>query len=326
MAEIKKVKQRIYNFDFTKSELKDGEEIITSRQGSEFVNAFKKRDLDKGIMVTPGGYKKGLVYKSSHGGEVYNNPQWLPDIVSFSLNIFGVKKNCFYKLTVIGRDTYKSIMDVTQDRTIQIYTDNQELLMNNDFAGIEDNTEYSAIFKANSNEINLFFRIGKIYLNNVIIDEVELFSEVVEEEEQVKSVEFAEGKMQIAAYGIFTTQPTQDTRLYQGRYLSMDRITGKGLNLYFDRNTNEYILERDNIEDILNESFTNINYLVDFNFNKVVNKGQFSQYNISDISSDISPNTLKQGYLKFEFIDDHGNAVQYSGKEGRLAIIIYKLF
>jgi hypothetical protein len=72
---IKKIKNRIYQFDFTNSELIDGNEIITTDVKSEFVMNFRKRDLDKGIIVTPFGYTKGLIYKSTNGGEVYNYPE-----------------------------------------------------------------------------------------------------------------------------------------------------------------------------------------------------------------------------------------------------------
>ena len=124
---------------------------------------------------------------------------------------------------------------------------------------------------------------------------------------------------------MFTTQPNTDTE-YKGRYLPMLRYSGKGINLYFDTNTDQYVIERDNVEDILGESFTNINYIVDFNFNKVINKGLFSQYNIVDVNNTPSPNTLKQGYIVFEFSDQDDNPVVYKNKDGRMVILIYKLF
>ena len=50
-------------------------------------------------------------------------------------------------------------------------------------------------------------------------------------------------------------------------------ILVKGISLFFDTLTSQYIVERDNSNDTIGEPFTNINYLIDFNFNKVVNKG-----------------------------------------------------
>ena len=65
--------------------------------------------------------------------------------------------------------------------------------------------------------------------------------------------------------------------------------------------------------------------MVDINLNKVVSKNEFSQYNIVDVSPDISPNTLKQGYIRFEFADADDNKVTYSKRDGRIYIIIYRL-
>lgn len=320
---IKKIGERIYEFDFSKSELMDGNEIITTDTVSEFVMTFRKRDLDKGIIVTPSGYTKGLVYKSTNGGEFYNNPSWLPDIVNFALNIYGVKKGQFYKITVKGRDTGNNTI-ITTDRSLTVSNEDKELLIDENLKGVNQTTEYYGIFRSNDNETNLLFRIGKIFITDIIIDEIELLTDETHEVVDTPAV-FDDGKLRLAAYGVFTTEPIQ-VEAYKGRYLPMTRYSGKGLNLFFDKNTNEYILERDNREDILNESFTNINYIVDFNFNKVVNKGYFSQYNITDVNPELSPNTLKQGFIKFEFVDDAGKAVKYANTNSRISIMIYKLF
>jgi hypothetical protein len=320
---IKKVIKRIYEFDFSKSELIDGNEIITTDTTSEFIMTFRKRDLDSGIIVTPSGYTKGLVYKSTNNGEFYNNPSWIPDIVSFAMNIYGLKKGNFYKITVIGRDTGSNTV-ITNDRRLTINNEEKEVLIDHNFKGVSENKEIYGLFRASKNETNLFFKIGKIYINNIIIDEVEIVTEEKSEEVEVKDI-FDDGKVKMVAYGIFTTEPLTDDS-YKGRYVPMTRYSGKGINLYFDKNTNEYLIERDNIEDTIEESFTNINYLIDLNFNKVANKKQFSQYNISEVSPDISPNTLKQGYIKFEFVDDSGKNVRYVNSSGRIYIRISKIF
>jgi hypothetical protein len=323
LDKIKKIKDRVYEFDFTNSELSDGNEIITTDTSSEFVMTFRKRDLDKGVIVTPSGYTKGLVYKSTNGGEFYNNPSWIPDIVSFALNIYGLKKGNFYKLTVISRDTGNNTV-ITTDRRLTVSNEDKELLLDENVKGVKENKEYHAIFRSNDNESNLLFRIGKIFITNIIIDEIELITEEPEEAELNPS-EFGDGKIRLAAFGVFTTESTVG-ETYKGRYLPMTRYSGKGVALYLDKNTNQYIIERDNVEDTLGESFTNINYSVEFNLNKVVNKGLFSQYNICEVSPEISPNTLKQGYIKFEFVDDEGNNVKYHNSNSRILIMIYKLF
>jgi hypothetical protein len=321
---IKKIRDRIYEFDFSNTELIDGNELAEINGVSDFVMAFRKRNLNKGIIITPSGYKNGLVYKSSNGGEVYNSPNWIPDIINFALNIFGVKKGKFYKLTVIARDTGPNNI-ITNDRSLKVTNEYKELLMDYDLHSVDTNTEYHAIFRTLDNETNLFFSIGKIFVNNIIIEEIEIIDDEIKEQNIISENIFETGKLQLAAYGIFTTQPNTDTE-YKGRYIPMIRYSGKGINLYFDKNTNQYILERDNIEDILGESFTNLNYIIDFNFNKVVNKNLFSQYNIIEVTTDLSPNTLKQGYIVFEFADAHDHPVIYTNKDGRMVILIYKLF
>jgi hypothetical protein len=320
---IKKIGDRIYQFDFSKSELMDGNEIITTDTVSEFVMTFRKRDLDKGIIVTPAGYTRGLVYKSTNGGEFYNNPVWLPDVVSFALNVYGVKKGQFYKITVKARNTGTNNI-ITNDRKLIVSNEDKELLIDADLKETKELTEFYGIFRSNDNETNLLFKIGKIFVTDIIIDEIELFTDDTPDIVETQAV-FDDGKLKLAAYGVFTTEPLQ-VEAYKGRYLPMTRYSGKGLNLYFDKNSNEYILERDNVEDVIEESFTNINYIVDFNFNKVVNKKYFSQYNITDVNPEISPNTLKQGYIKFEFVDDSGKSVVYKDKNSRISILIYKLF
>jgi len=322
LDKIKKIKDRIYEFDFSSAGLINGEELIVKNGVSEFVMALRKRDLDKGIIVTPSGYKSGLVYKSTNNGELYNHPSWIPDIINFSLNVFGLKKGSFYKITVIGRDS-GSNMVITNDRTLRVLTEDKELIIDANLKDINENKEYYGIFRTPDNEANLFFSIGKIYLSDVIIDEIDIVTDEARDEEEAVEI-LEEGKLQLVSYGVFTTQPISREE-YKGRYLQMMRYTGKGISLYFDKNTNQYILERDNVNDVIGEAFTNINYIVDFNFNKVPNKGLFSQYNICEVSTDISPNTLKQGYLKFEFADATDHPVVYTNADGRIAILIYKL-
>lgn len=327
MVDIKKVNQRIYEFDLKNCELEDGNELITD-QVNEFVNTFIKRDLDKGIMVTPSGYTKGLVYKSTNNGEVYNKAEWAPDIVKFSFNVFGLKKNAFYRIMVIGRNTHKynRLTDITDDRTLEVSDDNQELLINENLENDFENKQYCGIFRATSNEMNLFFRIGKIYINNIIIDEVVLMSEDKEEDE-IPEVSLEEGKSQIKAYGVFSTIPdVDDPEHFRGRYLLMSRLTGKGINLYYDKTTSEYIIERDNNEDTLNSSLTGIDFIININVNKVVNYKKFSGYRIVEVSPDISPNTLKQGFVKFVFVDKDENVVKFQNDDGRIAITVTKIY
>ena len=323
MAEIKRIIQRIYNFDYSKCELNDADEFIATEHGNEFTNTFTCRDFDKGIIVTPSEYIKGLVYKSTDGGYIYNPPTWIPDIVGFSLNVYGLKKNAYYRITVKGKNVskYNAMMDVTDDRGIEIINNaTQELLLKADLSDQMTFNDYSVIFRANSVEENLNFKIGKIAIKDIILDEVELLLDVEpEEDEETITVEFDSGKSNIVAYAVFNCDCELNA---QNKYTEMPKTTGKGLNLYFDKATTEYILERDNYEDTIQSAFTNANYVVDFCFTKA----PYASYMITGLSNDVSPNTLKQGYIRFKIIDmETHEAVKYSRPHGRLAFIVRKI-
>lgn len=321
MADIKKVLQRIYEFDLKSCTLIDGEEMIPTEKGNEFVNTFIKRDLDLGVLVTPTGYTRGLVYKSTNGGEFYNNPEWLPEVETFALNIYGLKKGSFYRVSVVSRNTrkYNRLIDVTDNRRLEVINGNQELIINEDVSEKMVNTSFSGIFRATSNEENIYFSIGKIYINDIIIDEVELLSDdVVSEVDSKGDFELGSGKSNIVAYGVFT--PTILNKC--GRYEEMTRVTGKGVNLYFDTIEKKYILERDNIEDTIGAPMTNSNFIIDFNMNKAPYIGR---YQITSISPEASPNTLKQGFIKFELLDNNNTAYKYDRGDGRIAVIVTKL-
>ena len=321
MTEVKKVLRRIYNFDLKTCTLTDGDEMIPTEHGNEFVNTFIKRDLDNGIIVTPGGYTRGLVYKSTNDGEFYNNPDWLPETESFLFNIYGLKKGSFYRITIVSRNTrkYNRLIDVTENRKLEVLNESQELIINADVSDAVSNKNYEGIFRATSIEENIYFSIGKIYISDIIIDEVEISKDSLDDESETKQdFEIDNGKSNIVAYGVFSPDLLNET----GRYGELSRITGKGINLYFDKNDCKYILERDNTEDTIGSSFTNANYIIDINFNKAP---YLNSYQITDVSPDVSPNTLKQGYLKFEILDKTGKSYKYDRSGGRLIFIIRKI-
>ena len=141
LDKIKKINDRIYEFDFSQSALADGDEVVVANGVSELNLALSKKDFDKGIIASVGGYKTGLVYKSTNDGEFYNHPNWIPDIVSFSLNIFGIKKGAFYKITVVGRDTGLNRV-ITADRRLKITNEQRELLLDETLQGSYENKEY----------------------------------------------------------------------------------------------------------------------------------------------------------------------------------------
>lgn len=319
MTEIKKIIQNIYKFDLKNCQLINGEEMVVTESGNEFVNTFVLRDFDKGVIVTPSGYMRGLIYKSLDGGMFYNPARWMPDIITFNFNVYGLKKNAFYRLTIKAKNmsAYNSLSDTTNDRSLQVTNDSQELLINEDLSSQMEYKNYIAVFRASAIEENLTFRIGKIGINDIIIDEVEIMGDLEEEKVADQLFELDSGKSNIVGYGVFSSEVVSENA---GRYQEISKVTGKGLNLYFDKNKNEYILERDNYEDTIGASFTNANFVVDFSFNKA----PYATYTITDVSNDASPNTLKQGYIRFT-VSDSGKVGKYNRTNGRFSFIVHKI-
>lgn len=320
---VKKVLRRIYQLDFSNCLVKNKEEFYTEKGVSTFAATFKKTDFDNGIVVTPNGYKNGLFYSVENGGEIYSPTKFTPDLVTFSLNIYGLKKGAYYKITIPSRSA-GTLNIITDNRKINITTDAEDLVMDADLTGINESIEQYGIFRASSNEINLFFTLGKVIISNIIIDEVELASDTEKEELQDNSV-IEDGKYQLAAYGVFNVKPSIPEN-FNGKYIALSRYTGRGINLYYNKSTYEFILERDNANDILNESFNLLNYTVEINTTKVINNKKFIYCDISSIEMEPSPNTLKQGYIKFAFVTKDGNNLNALNLEGRISIIINKIY
>jgi len=321
---IKKVLRRIYEFNFAKCEVQNRNEFYVSNGVSEFVTTFKKQDIDTGVIVTPSGYQIGLFYSVANGGEIYSSPKYNPDVVSFSFNIYGLKKGKYYRITIPAHSA-GSLQMVTKDRNLVVTTDTQDLLINEDLTDVNEYKDYYGLFRAESEEINLFFTIGKIYINNIIIDEIELFEEEqTEDEEELPDTQFDKGKIQLKAYGVFGLK-AQFNKLFNGRFVGTTKYTGSGINLYYDRVNDYYLIERDNVNDVLGESFTSANYIVEINLNKTVNKDLFNTYRICMVNAEPSPNTLRQGCISFDFVDYTGNKVKVSDSESRISILIYKI-
>ena len=323
--QIKKIIQNLYNVNYNNVNLTDGEELITEDGVSDFVQLYKKYDIDKGIIVSPSGYEKGLCFKKI--GEVYNPASWLPELVKFNLNFFGLKRNSIYKLTIIARNTGDNTI-VTQDRSLLVTNSSNECLIKEDLSNTVVNKEFHAIFRASGNEITLFFTLGKIFLRDIILDEVEIVNndEVAIEENvnEEPGVTFTRGKLDLAAYGIFTLIPVEDNN--EKRYCELSRYSGKGINLYLDKKTNSFLLERDNKEEVLTNSFINANYIVNINTDKLINPHKFVSCITTEMENDVSPNTLKQGYLRFEFIGPDGKALPFQALSGRVYILVQQLF
>lgn len=315
---IKKVIQNIYKFDFSKCELQNKSEILVNDNVNEFNQTFRLVDNDKGIIVTPEGYKEGLVYRSENGGLIASPASWTPDVIKFSFNILGLKKGAFYRVTVKAKNVraYNSLEDVTDDRTVRVTTSGNELVLEKDLTENLEFVETDGFFRAKGNEENLKFKIGKIAINDIIIDEVEMLEEQKVEEKPLDEA-FSGNKFEDVAYAIFNLG---DDYTSNNRYAEIQRLTGKGLNLYFDQTDGLYILERDNLEDYIKEPFTNVNFILDFNLNKAPK----CSYEITNVESDISPNTIKQGFIKFKLLES-GQPTKYIYNNARLVVFVKKI-
>lgn len=318
--EIKKILNRLYEFDLGKCSLGDGTEILSNGIDDELTRILRKVDTSAGILVQPSNYKKGLVFlKASR--ELLNNPEWTPAIIKFNLEILGLKKGSYYRVTTIARNykKYIKLIDVTEDRSLQVTTSNNDMLIMADLTNNMSPTELSGIFKAQSAECVLAFKLGKIAIKNIIIEEVELMSENFDE--QGNEVIIDENRTQIVSATVFSTK-LENTSLYASKWSPLLRLYGKGLHLYYNRSTMEYLIERDNVDDIINDNLNANHLVITINTTKLQNTG-FMSCRTKYCSSELSPNTLKPGYLMFDFIDAKGQPVEVG--DGRIAIKVEKL-
>jgi hypothetical protein len=321
---IKKVLRRIYNIDYSKATLNDDDEFVIHSNGvSELTQFLRKNDIDNGIIVTPSGYRSGLFMSYDNDGELYSSSKLTPETVSFSLNLFGMKKGFFYRIVVTARNL-DNIDLITDDRSITVSDDSQQIVISSDLSDVYENKNLTGYFRALSNEANLFLSFGKICIKDIVIDEVVLQEEDnLNQAEDDVSEEVPENKRTLVTYGVFDLHPNL-VETYKGRYVELTRLFGRGINMFYDKNETRYVLERSNSESVLTDPFTNLNYEIDMNFAKVPGCGIFDSWKTDEVSSDISPNTLKQGFVAFALTKD-GEKVYYTGSNGRLYIFIYRI-
>ena len=317
---IKKIIKTLYSIDYSKIALESDNEFIIHDNGvSEFTQYLKKIDMNSGIIVTPLNYKSGLFYSVEDGGYIYSSSKLLPETVTFSLNLYGLKRNSFFRIKVLAKDTDASAY-ITSDRSLTVVDDMHNNVIMADLKGYTKTEECIGFFKSSSNEVNLHFTLGKICIKDIIIEEVVLVEEEkLNAEEDAADEVLPEGKEILVAYTAFNLEPIIPDN-FNGRYIPLTKIFGKGISVIYDKMENAYIIERDNSVNILVEPFTNINYVVDINTNKV----ECVTYAIDAVSADVSPYMLKQGFIKFHLVDSAGNKINYKGT-GRFIVTIHKI-
>ena len=318
---IKKVINKVYHLDYSKVKLESGDEFVINKNGySDFIQSFKMIDHDNGYVVLPSNYNNGLFYRIDNGGEIFSSPKYEPEITKFSFNILGLRIGKFYRVSVKAKTTGNYTM-FTSDRSLLVTTSTNELLIEEDLTDVDKYQVYNGIFCSQSSEIIINFEIGKIYIKDIIIEEVEIIeNEIVDEEKPVET--FTGNTLELCAYGIFEIVPNGLEN--QSKYVKLQDVSSHGIVLSYNKETHEYIVERDNNNDTISDILTNARYIMHIDLNKTISFKKFNGYSITAVSPDISPCTLKQGY--YSFVLNGLNGEPYTpDKTGRIGIYFYKL-
>ena len=317
--EIKNITRNIYHIDYSNILLNNNDEFITESNGiNDFSQYLRKNDPDNGVLVSFNNYKNGLFFSIKNGGQIYSDPSLLPELVTFSMDIIGLKKGTWYRVIVSARNAGSNSV-ITSNRDLVVTNSNNEAVINKNLSNTVANENFVGYFMATSEEEYLFFSIGKIVIKDIKIDEIELNST----EKQVKTKRsLGEGSKNIVAYGIFKMN-YQENKKYVGRYIKLTRMGGYGIELYFDTKNISYVLERSNTENMMNESFNLPKYSIEINDKKLISFNIYQNIRTKDINAGISPNTMKQGYLEFCLTDINGKCVKYNNI-GNIYIYIYE--
>lgn len=316
--EIKKIIDKVYDFSLKNTTLLPDVEILDNGIEDEFKKALMKGIIKKEIVMIPTEYKKGLFYDSATK-EIVNNPTWNPAIIKFTMNFNGLKKNTYYKLSVSARNykKYSRITDVTDDRSLYVTTNKNDLLINSDLSDIDETINICGVFKAYENSISINFKFGKIAISRITLEEVELFEDDIEAD--VEDIIIDHDRLIVVSASTFAVVSESVGLL--GDYVPLIKMYGKGINLYFNRKDNTYIIERDNADDVVNSNLNSNRIIIDININKAI--GDYVGMRTIKSSSELSPNTLKSGFIVFGFVNEKNEYVPLN--EGLISIVINKI-
>lgn len=314
---IKNIIRNIYSINYENILLDNNDEFITEDNGiSDFAQYMRKNDPDNGILVTFSNYKNGLFYSTKNNGQLYADPSVLPENVTFTMNIVGLKKGYWYKITVSARNAGSNV-SITKNRDLIVTNSNEEAIIKEDLTNTSSNEDYTGYFLGNSTEDYLFFNLGKIVIKDIKIDEVEIKNS----EEHIESNILGEGVRSLVSYGIFKMSIPNNG--YTGRYIKLKRLGGYGLELYYDSKNISYILERSNTENIMKESFVLPKYSIEINDTKLLKYNYYRSICTKDINSGLSPNTMKTGYMEFCILNENTRNMKYD-KSGNIYVYIYE--
>lgn len=305
--EVKEVKRHIYNIDYSKVLLANKNEFVVNKRGiSEFSSYLRKYDINSGIIVNPLNYKSGIFYSDLENGYIYASPHYEPETTTFSLDMIGLQKDSFCRIRIIAKTTGNDV-SITSDRTLVITDETGTLVFDYDFKDAYDFTTIERIYHVHGTESVLKFSLGKIAIKDIIIDEVTVL-EAEEEEQTETDIDLYRSIDEPIAYGYFNLDTELDEEF---RYTEMARLSGSGIILVYDKETNTYIIERDNKNETIAESLANLKYYIYLNKYKTDIETEKCT-----VTQDFSPTTMKQGYYTFDF----------NGKRtGTLLVIVRRL-
>lgn len=323
--DIKKIKKKVYGFSLTDDIVKDGYEIFGKNPATdrnEMADLLKHTSLEDNIVVYVSDYGGGLYFHKDDDGmfSIVSDPSNMPSIVSFTLHFNGLKRGAWYKLSVVGRNT-NNVNLYTDNRNVTVTNELREMILNAELSKAKTNTTYTEVFNAHDVETELRFKIGKVFIRDIILEEIEVEEPAAQDSDDIVDTEVSDGKITTVAYGVFMPFTDTDRKDFT-RYSRILRYSGCGIVLYKDHDTGEYILEKDNRDESFTENLNASNIIIDINTNKCDNGVTAS---CITCSPEPSPNTRHSGYLRFLLKETTDVVSKESAKASKLFISVQKI-
>jgi hypothetical protein len=239
----------------------------------------------------------GLFYKDN---SIYNHPIYGESLISFRLSLTGIKMGSFYRIRFIlsSLDTF---VEGASSKTY-IVLNGKDIVYNKDVPKEETNIDYT--FKSEASVINIAVTIGKVYIKDIIFEEVEVSEPVVSQ----SSVFEVPDLVNLKAYAVFRPSMLHNRDKTISKF---PLLRGIGINVMYNKETDLIIIERNRENDVIQENIGLCKYLIDI---KCFNSGYVSDHKIGDGPS---PFSGFNGYSTFRLNEGEGDTLIY--------ILIYEL-
>lgn len=299
---IKGVVRKIYSINYDNINLENNTELIISKNTNDFHQLLFMNDEVTNTYLIPyfenenKSAQTGLFYKDN---SFYNHPVYGEKLISFRLSLSGIKNNSSYRIRFVV-----SPIEYLVDAPSKLYTvlNGKDVMYNQNISS--DNTTIDYIFTSEESIMNIAVTIGKIYIKDIIIEEIELKAQPLKEIEKV----VIPNLMNLKAYAVF--KPTMLKNVDKD-ITKFPILRGIGLNILFDRTKDLLLIERNKENDVINNNIAIAKYLTDI---KTFNGGEVSDININNEISKLS-NT--RGYISFKLDDFTEDTIIY--------VLIYEL-